>query len=606
MNKTELLNQSTLFDKNYYSKTYGIPEDKAIEDYLYVGATFGRNPSLNFNTWEYYENNIEVLQSGINPLVHYLSHGIKENRSTYPVQENEYNYNLLDLSDQITDKKIGIFLHLFHYDFLEKVIPYLKELQFEFELYIALPGPVLGENDKIRLNGLPNITKLEVRHVKNRGRNFGPLLVEFKDVLTSVDFLCHIHSKKSFHMAGAQYGWADFLLESLIGKNNSASHIAHFLASEDIALIYPERYVSVPFWASHWLQNHVIGNKLLSEFGFSYKAGFFDYPIGGMFWCRPPDFDEFFSRNWSYDEFPEETGQTDGTLQHAIERVIGLWPGFKGKKQLVFSLRNNAYATTAFNSLKKKLSSITPNNVISLCRQKKIVSFDIFDTLVKRSCINPHEAQRCVANTLNIEHEEYFYHRNNVEHKLRKTLKRDCKLSEIWIELINTLKLDESFNYYMEMELSYDLGLLQRRDSVSYIVKKLKHFDIKIIYVTDMYYETEQVNKILSHCGVEKPDVLYLSSDIGLRKDSGEIWPYIIKNEKINANDIVHIGDNIVSDVQIPTSFGISNIPLLSPIEKIRFMTGNSFFDTETRELEHHDSLLLGRYASFFGDNPFF
>ena len=49
----------------------------------------------------------------------------------------------------------------------------------------------------------------------------------------------------------------------------------------------------------------------------------------------------------------------------------------------------------------------------------------------------------------------------------------------------------------------------------------------------------------------------YVSSDLGKRKDFGDMYDYILQDLKIHPSRIIHIGDNTLSDWSIPYSKGI-------------------------------------------------
>lgn len=55
-----------------------------IEHYLLNGAIEGRNPSKEFDSKWYIEYYKDVMESGINPLLHYIEHGKTEGRLPLP------------------------------------------------------------------------------------------------------------------------------------------------------------------------------------------------------------------------------------------------------------------------------------------------------------------------------------------------------------------------------------------------------------------------------------------------------------------------------------------------------------------------------------------
>jgi lipopolysaccharide biosynthesis protein len=52
-------------------------------------------------------------------------------------------------------------------------------------------------------------------------------------------------------------------------------------------------------------------------------AGRLFFPVGGMFWVKTNAIRPMLECNWMYEMFSAESGQRDGTLQHAIERMFG-------------------------------------------------------------------------------------------------------------------------------------------------------------------------------------------------------------------------------------------------------------------------------------------
>lgn len=79
----EIIVDSKFFDRNYYSAQTGLQfEDDlaAATHYIEIGAAKRLRPSALFDGTYYLESNGDVANAGINPLVHFIQHGLKEGR----------------------------------------------------------------------------------------------------------------------------------------------------------------------------------------------------------------------------------------------------------------------------------------------------------------------------------------------------------------------------------------------------------------------------------------------------------------------------------------------------------------------------------------------
>ena len=92
---------SIYFDEKFYSDTYHITSD-ALDHYINIGYRQGYNPSPHFNTQYYLENNPDVQQSGINPLVHFIQKGNFEGRSA---DRSFLNRHFIDFDRYLTNLK---------------------------------------------------------------------------------------------------------------------------------------------------------------------------------------------------------------------------------------------------------------------------------------------------------------------------------------------------------------------------------------------------------------------------------------------------------------------------------------------------------------------
>ena len=75
-----MLKHSTFFDSKYYKQENPEISGDLAKHYYYFGYKEGRNPSEKFDNDYYLDVNKDVKDAGINPLIHYIKNGKKENR----------------------------------------------------------------------------------------------------------------------------------------------------------------------------------------------------------------------------------------------------------------------------------------------------------------------------------------------------------------------------------------------------------------------------------------------------------------------------------------------------------------------------------------------
>ena len=75
--------------------------------------------------------------------------------------------------------------------------------------------------------------------------------------------------------------------------------------------------------------------------------------LGSVFWCRTNALQKVFMHNWKYTDFPEEPMPDDGTISHALERILGFATVDAGYK--VKTIMNSQYASELITILQKKL-----------------------------------------------------------------------------------------------------------------------------------------------------------------------------------------------------------------------------------------------------------
>lgn len=81
----------------------------------------------------------------------------------------------------------------------------------------------------------------------------------------------------------------------------------------------------------------------------------------------------------------------------------------------------------------------------------------------------------------------------------------------------------------------------------------------RIVVTSDTNLSAQMLRGLLDH--FEAPvrfDTIRTSADLGLTKQRGSIFPALVKHEGVLENRILHIGDDAVADVEMPSRYGIA------------------------------------------------
>lgn len=609
-----------LFDPNWYRDRYQLPLEDPYElflHYLRKSKIDGKSPSASFNAQAYLNAYPDVAAAHINPLEHYLRFGLREGR--HHVSQNDSGAERLPTGhltprfDAELNLKCAVTIHVFYEDFIARFSSALHQFPLPVDVFVTSPTSQILTRAEQEFSKIGCVEKIICKQTPNKGRNFGPLFVEFRKELGEYDLFCHMHSKKSLYTGREQAAWSDYLIEYLIQDKFVVRRMLQlFMENENLGVYFPRTFTNLPYWAHHWLKNYHIGKHLLSPLGVRTSNSFIRYPVGGMFWARPSAISQLLDRHFSYEDFPDEHGQTDGTLQHAIERSIGVVAEHNGFRQFTYDPDNNSFSNS-HDYMWDTYRSIDTRVLRAAIDQRAVISFDVFDTVVSRSCTNPDYAKFQVGEVLVNEGvvksaQEYVALRNQAELDIResKHFHGDVTLREVIDKLSHKIGYFAGSQRLATMEMAFDLSLVHGRqeviDAVHYAVAQRK----KVIFLSDTYYPSMFIAQILRKAGVRGDFEIYVSSELDRRKDKGDIWEYILGIVAGGKKDsLLHVGDNLMSDIQMTADLGIMNFHLLSPLDKWRAHGLDEVYSFQPDDFSDR-ALFWGRVIDRFGGNPFF
>lgn len=188
-----------------------------------------------------------------------------------------------------------------------------------------------------------------------------------------------------------------------------------------------------------------------------------------------------------------------------------------------------------------------------------VISFDIFDTLILRPFDKPVDLFLVIGNRLDIMNFQ----------KIRMDAERDARtehsalhgnhevtIYDIYEKVSRRTGLDVEKG--VQAELQAEIDYCFANPYMMRVFKLLKEHKKKIIITSDMYLPHDMMVKLLSSCGYEGYDKLYVSCDYKCNKRNGGLFTTILHEFK--GVSLVHIGDNGASDINKPRSMGIDAV----------------------------------------------
>jgi FMN phosphatase YigB (HAD superfamily) len=282
--------------------------------------------------------------------------------------------------------------------------------------------------------------------------------------------------------------------------------------------------------------------------------------------------------------FPTKHSQLKWSSLHKrqlqIVRMIGksiaaMRPGARPGRLRIDTL------STAYLSSAKKLPKSPPDT--------KVVCFDMFDTLVRRSIDPPdaviNEAMDfawlvLIRNKFTLTRDQVRNAREYASYTIRSEMEQrgvdpECNHREIlkktW-EILECADLDPMLTDVVEnFEVESELRHISAMPGALEYLRACKESGKTTVIASDTYLPKASLLRILSSVGISHyVDHVFSSADHRTGKYSGGLFSKIIEALETDYSNVSHIGDNIVSDYLVPKRFGIDVQWYVNPAEHKR------------------------------------
>jgi lipopolysaccharide biosynthesis protein len=218
-------------------------------------------------------------------------------------------------------KPIAIVIHAFYPDIFGKILKYLQQLDsIHCRLYVTTPQKNIQViNNLLSRQHHP----FSLKPVNNRGRDMLPLLKILPAVIKNEhDYVLKIHTKKSPHRHDGHL-WLRDLLDQLLPHQVLMESINRLDKEDHIGILGPGDHI-LPI-SHHWGANLGHIKSLCNRLGIPGESlTSLSFVAGSMFWARLSALRPLLNLALPEEAFEPETGQVDGTLAHAIERIFAV------------------------------------------------------------------------------------------------------------------------------------------------------------------------------------------------------------------------------------------------------------------------------------------
>lgn len=230
-----------------------------------------------------------------------------------------------------TPLKIGLFAHLFYPQKLDFFVRYLKNIPFPFDLNVTTPSEEIKRSlTKSISSAETNLAGLDIRIVKNRGRDIGPWIVEFRDKHFDYDLALKLQVKEHSQQPDVLgHVWNRYLFDCVLGSPQSVGSVVRaFEQDEKLGLVFP----TYPPFYNMMFPHGYTGSSEDQHFRDLTFTRLAIKPVaetaqpifsaGGIQWYRPKALSRLFESDVTIADFPREPFPTSSTFGHGLERAI--------------------------------------------------------------------------------------------------------------------------------------------------------------------------------------------------------------------------------------------------------------------------------------------
>lgn len=229
-------------------------------------------------------------------------------------------------------------------------------------------------------------------------------------------------------------------------------------------------------------------------------------------------------------------------------------------------------------------------------RHARVVSFDVFDTLVTRRVATPTDvflllAARAPFAAASLDALHLATQREQAERDARRRSADTRGTGEVTLADIHAVLAEmlgwgsEQVPAMVSAEQALELDLCQAHPTIQAWFRDARQAGKTLWCLSDTYHDAAFLTRLLTHCGYDMQDVLVVAScEARCSKYEGLLFERVLAAQRVLPGDVLHIGDHSESDDAAPAARGLRTV--LHPWPAAR--------DSDLAPTDRGDALALG------------
>ncbi len=246
-----------------------------------------------------------------------------------------------------------------------------------------------------------------------------------------------------------------------------------------------------------------------------------------------------------------------------------------------------------------------------LAKNIKLITVDVWDTCIRRSC-HPDIVKIATGRHIcmkyyrllkksDISYFELMLLRQGIEGTIARDKVKDgfddeyqiheviTKLCETVFIKLNDNEISRIVDNIVVNEVSIEKSYIYQDKNILAKINSISPF-APVKFISDFYMSKNTILDLLLNIGLsDKVTDGYSSCDYYYNKKSGRLFELVMKNEKLQPNEIYHIGDNFISDYKNPQKLGVNSEHYIMESNFSADYLGNriNYFISDYNELTH-------------------